>query len=202
MTYVAMLSGSPSVESRTGHLLQHAERILRSRGLTTRRVDVRSLPPHALVLADGLNDSIGEAVDVVGQARAVVIATPVYNAAYSGLLKTFLDLLPRTVFAGKPVLALAAGGSPGYMLTLDYALKPVLSALGARDQFPGVFASDSDIPKVEGYYELTSPVAARLSDAVALLASALTGSFVKESGEFGNPATDMAQKPETVLAKE
>lgn len=60
------------------------------------------------------------------------MAIPIYKAAYSGLLKTFLDLLPQHAFAGKPVLPLATGGSPAHVLALDYALRPVLTALGAQ----------------------------------------------------------------------
>lgn len=69
---------------------------------------------------------------LVDETDALVVATPIYQAAYSGLLKTFLDLLPQHAFAGKPVLPLATGGSPAHVLALDYALRPVLTALGAQ----------------------------------------------------------------------
>ena len=62
----------------------------------------------------------------VANAQLIVVATPVYKAAYSGLLKVFLDLLPQTALAGKTVLPLATGGSPHHMLALDCALRPVL----------------------------------------------------------------------------
>ena len=42
-------------------------------------------------------------------ALAVVIATPVYKAAYSGILKAFLDLLPQDGLDGKLVLPTPAG---------------------------------------------------------------------------------------------
>ena len=57
----------------------------------------------------------------------VIVATPIYKAAYSGLLKVFLDLLPAEALRGKTVLPLASGGSVAHLLALDYALKPVLS---------------------------------------------------------------------------
>lgn len=201
MTYVAILSGSPSIESRTGYLLDQAEEILLSQGFPSRRIDIRSLPADALVRGDGLNTAIEEAVDVVGQASAVVIATPVYNASYSGLLKTFLDLLPRTVFAGKPVLSLAVGGSQGYMLTLDYALRPVLSALGAWYQLSGVFASHSDIPKVDGDYELSPPVAGRLFDAVSILTSVLNDSAAVAAERLMNRAVNPARPPDEMVVQ-
>ncbi|WP_204272820.1 NAD(P)H-dependent oxidoreductase, partial [Escherichia coli] len=76
--------------------------------------------------------AIAAAVLAVEQADLVVVSTPIYKAAYSGLLKVFLDLLPPDALRGKLVLPLATGGSPAHVLALDYALKPVLSALGAR----------------------------------------------------------------------
>ncbi|MEU2561304.1 NAD(P)H-dependent oxidoreductase [Streptomyces longispororuber] len=60
------------------------------------------------------------------------MATPIHQATYSGLLKTFLDLLPQHAFTGRPVLPLATGGSPARVMALDYALRPVLTALGAH----------------------------------------------------------------------
>ncbi|WP_206951824.1 NADPH-dependent FMN reductase [Trinickia acidisoli] len=173
MSYIAMLSGSPSIQSRTSHLLATAERMLQSQGLLAHRIDIRALPAGALVHADSADPAIAHAREIVRQACAVIIATPIYNASYSGVLKTFLDLLPRDAFSFKPVLSLAAGGSQGHMLALDYALKPVLCALGARHQLANVFAADSDIPKVDGQYRLEPDVASRLRSAVTALVATL-----------------------------
>jgi len=75
----------------------------------------------------------------------VIVATPIYKAAYSGLLKAFLDLLPADALRGKTVLPLATGGSAAHLLALEYALKPVLSALGARDILDPVYATDAQL---------------------------------------------------------
>jgi len=72
-----------------------------------------------------------------------LVATPIYKAAYSGLLKSFLDLLPQDGLRGKTVLPLATGGSTAHLLALDYALKPVLGALGARHILDSVYATDA-----------------------------------------------------------
>ena len=56
-----------------------------------------------------------------------------------------LDLIPEGGLAGKPVLPLVGGGSAGHLLAVDYALKPVLSALKASEIHQGVFAVSSDI---------------------------------------------------------
>ncbi|MBT2490161.1 NAD(P)H-dependent oxidoreductase [Streptomyces sp. ISL-96] len=64
-------------------------------------------------------------MSLVAQADALVVATPISKAAYSGLL-------PQHAFTGKPVLPLATGGSPAHVLAPDYALRPVLTSLGAQ----------------------------------------------------------------------
>jgi FMN reductase len=56
----------------------------------------------------------------------------VYKAAYTGLLKSFLDLLPQYALAGKTVLPLVTGGTPAHVLAIDYALCPVLASMGAH----------------------------------------------------------------------
>ncbi|MFE0862471.1 NADPH-dependent FMN reductase [Streptomyces rochei] len=132
MATVLALSGSPSRTSRTATLAEHTASDLRSRGHRSFVLALRDLPAAALLSADTHDTSLARAVDLVAESDALVVATPIYKAAYSGLLKTFLDLLPQHAFAGKPVLPLATGGSPAHVLALDYALRPVLTALGAQ----------------------------------------------------------------------
>ncbi len=103
----------------------------------------------------------------MSRADLVVVATPIYKAAYSGLIKTFLDLLPSDALRGKTVLPLATGGSASHLLALDYALKPVLSALGARDILDGVFAVDAQLtPHESGGYVPDAALVERLDRAL------------------------------------
>lgn len=104
--------------------------------------------PDALLQGDFSHASVLAAVRQVAQASAVVVATPIYKAAYAGALKALLDVLPQTALQGKAVLPLATGGSPGHMLALDYALRPVLQALGARQVLQGVYATDAQIKRL------------------------------------------------------
>jgi len=106
----------------------------------------------------------------VAQASVLVVATPVYKAAYSGILKVFLDLLPQTALKGKTVLPLATGGSPHHMLALDYALRPVLQSLAAKNILPGIYATDAQvIVTPEGGYQVAEDIGARLDEAVDTL---------------------------------
>jgi FMN reductase len=76
-----------------------------------------------MLRADVSHPSVAQAVEQVERASGIIIATPIYKAAYSGLLKLFIDLLPQTALRGKFVLPIATGGSPHHMLALDYALR-------------------------------------------------------------------------------
>ena len=160
---VLLIAASPSVHSRSGALLSAAAQRLHHHGLPTRTLKLRDLPAQALLHADVGDATLRQALASVAEARTVVIATPIYKAAYSGLLKVFLDLLPQDGLAGKTVWTLATGGSLAHLLALDYGLLPVLSALGARSHIDGVYASDAQIAKdAAGEYRVGDDIARRL----------------------------------------
>jgi FMN reductase len=147
------VSGSPSALSRSGWLLQFAQTRLEGVAARSESIAVRRLDAAALLAADATAEDVRAAVDKVVAADLVIVSTPIYKAAYSGLLKVFLDLLPQEALRGKTVLPLATGGSLAHLLALEYALKPVLSALGARDILDGVFAADAQLaPHASGGY--------------------------------------------------
>jgi FMN reductase len=142
---ILLLAGSPSIPSRSTRLLHHVGERLASLGHRYIKLHVLDLPAQALLQADFNNADLKLAKAQVAEVEAVVVATPVYKAAYSGALKAFLDVLPQDGFAGKLVLPLATGGSQSHMLALDYALRPVLSALGAKHVLPSIYATEAQI---------------------------------------------------------
>ena len=143
------------------------------------RLQIRNLSPQALLLADQGHASVVAAVRSVAKAEVLVIATPVYKAAYSGVLKVFLDLLPQTALQGKTVLPLATGGSANHMLALDYALRPVLQSLGARHILSGIYATDAQVAVTpQGDYQLNHEISSRMDEAVnTLMAESLRPRF-------------------------
>jgi FMN reductase len=145
MSTVLSVSGSPSPVSRTARLLRHLDGRLAAQGHEVVPLDVRTLPAEALLGADLAHPALAEARRLFEGADGVVIGTPVYKAAYSGLLKCLLDLLPQYALAGKTVLPLATGGSTAHVLAIDYALRPVLSSMGARHVVQGWFVLDQHI---------------------------------------------------------
>ena len=167
---VLLIAGSPSERSRTAALLEGAGARLEGRGVQVDRLKVRNLSPQALLLAEFGHPSIIEAQKRVADASVLVIATPVYKAAYSGILKVFLDVLSQTALKGKTVLPMATGGSPHHMLALDYALRPVLQSLGAKHILPGIYAADGQVTLLpEGGDQVEDEIGARLDEAVDTL---------------------------------
>ncbi|MFD3955267.1 MULTISPECIES: NADPH-dependent FMN reductase [Streptomyces] len=167
MATVLSVSGSPSATSRTARLLLHLDDRLRDQGHDVVSLDVRTLPADALLGADFAHPAIVEATALFERVDGVVIGTPIYKAAYSGLLKTLLDLLPQYALSGKTVLPLATGGSTAHVLAIDYALRPVLTSMGAAHVVPGWFTLDKDITvRPDGTVALAPAVAAAVGEAV------------------------------------
>jgi FMN reductase len=176
MATILSVSGSPSPTSRTTRLLRHLDDRLRLQGHDVTSLEIRNLPAHALLGADFQHPAIVNATALFAQADGVVIGTPVYKAAYSGLLKTLLDLLPQYALAGKTVLPLATGGSTAHVLAIDYALRPVLSSMGAAHIVPGWFTLDKDITVgPDGTPTIAAAASGALEDVTDRFSAALGG---------------------------
>jgi FMN reductase len=176
MPVILAVSGSPSASSRTAlavdRVLTHLDRL----GHRTSHLTVRSLPAADLLAARRDTPALWAATDALAQADGIVVATPIYKASYTGLLKAFLDLLPENALAGKAVLPLATGGTIGHLLALDYALRPVLTALGAAHVAPGRFLLDADIVRddaAEGGGHLLPGAERRIAESVGQFAAGL-----------------------------
>ena len=149
MAQVVLISGSPSPTSRTRRVLDYAGSLLADHDIDARLFDVADLPAEDLLQGRWDSEALQAVKKEIQAAEGVIIGTPVYKAAYTGILKAFLDLLDRDALAEKVVLPIALGGSPHHFLVLDYALKPVLSALGARHILGGVYVLDSQVHVTE-----------------------------------------------------
>ncbi|PYC77616.1 FMN reductase (NADPH) [Streptomyces tateyamensis] len=176
MATVLALTGSPSAGSRTARLVHHVGARLADHGHRVVTLHARELPAEALLAADTGNPAIARAVELVAAADGLVIGTPVYKAAYSGLLKTLLDLLPQHALRGKTVLPLATGGSAAHMLAVDYALRPVLASMGAPHITHGWFVLDRHIGTgPDGATVLEPETEVLLAPVVDAFAAALSG---------------------------
>jgi FMN reductase len=162
------INGSPSATSRSRRLLDYLLGRLAELGLRTHSISPGNLPAQALLRADAGDAVIAAEVECIAQASIVIIGTPIYKGSYSGLLKTFLDLLPQDGLKDKLVLPLATAGSPAHTLALDYALRPVLAALGAHQLLAGIYATEPQVTWIEDAgLELDPALDARLNHGIA-----------------------------------
>ncbi|NLX00343.1 MAG: NADPH-dependent FMN reductase [Actinomycetales bacterium] len=105
---------------------------------------------HAHAIVDALlagfpTGELSEALDQVAAADALVLVTPTFQASYSGLFKSFMDLIEAGRLRGKPVLLAATGGSDRHSLVVEYALRPLVAHLGAIAVPTGVYAATGDL---------------------------------------------------------
>src|SRR3954470_7499913 len=153
MTFtVAVVSAGLSQPSST-RLLAH-----RLTGAVTARlrsaghdvlVEVVELRPLAHALADNLltgfpSGDLQAAVSAVSRADALIAVTPIFTASYSGLFKTFFDVLEKEALVGKPTLIAATAGTARHSLALEHALRPLFAYLRAVVVPTAVFAATED----------------------------------------------------------
>ena len=141
--------GSPSSTRMLADRLAAAVgEALRARGVPA-QVEIVELREHARALADAVvtgfpAGELKDAIRTVTAADAVVAVTPVFAASYSGLFKTFVDVLDPDALVGKPVLLAATAGTARHSLVIEHAMRPLFSYLRARTVPTGVFAAPED----------------------------------------------------------
>ncbi|MCW2535321.1 MAG: reductase [Modestobacter sp.] len=176
---LAVVSGGLSNPSSTRLL---ADRLttatvaaLRARG-DDATVEVVELRAHARDLADNLvtgfpNESLRAAVDTVVGADGLIAVTPIFSASYSGLFKTFFDVLDKDALVGKPVLLGATAGTARHSLAVEFAMRPLFAYLRSVAVPTGVFAAAEDWAGGG----TTSALASRIDRAAGELADLVTG---------------------------
>jgi FMN reductase len=186
MSHIVIITGSPTPGSRLNGLIQHVESKWLEQGIKVSHIRVAELPAEALLHANFKDEQILAALASVESANGVVIASPVYKASFTGILKAFLDLLPQTGLKGKVTLPLFIGGTIAHLLSLDYALKPILSVLGSRNILGGVYAIDQWVQRLDnGGFELSEELRKRLDDSAEELEEELTWLKIRSKEKLG-----------------
>jgi FMN reductase len=148
MTRLAVISAGLSNPSSTRLLADRLAAAARE-ALDEVEIDVIELRPLAHSLADHLltgfaSGELAEAIETVRRADGLIAVSPVFSASYSGLFKTFVDVLEPELLEGKPVLVAATAGTARHSLVLEHALRPLFSYLHAVVVPTGVFAASED----------------------------------------------------------
>jgi FMN reductase len=133
-------------------------------------VEVIELRDLAHAITDNLltgfpSGPLEQALAAVSSADAVIAVTPVFSASYSGLFKSFFDVLDEGALDGTPVLIAATAGTARHSLVLEHALRPLFSHLHAAPLPTAVFAATEDFGS-NGLQDRIERAAGELADAV------------------------------------
>ncbi|BDZ50857.1 FMN reductase [Frondihabitans sucicola] len=121
------------------------------------------------------------AIDSVTSADGVIAVTPVFTASYSGLFKSFFDVIDKDSLAGTPVLIAATAGTARHSMVLDFAIRPLFAYLRAVVVPLGVFAASEDW----GSGDATSTTLPdRVARAAAQLADLVSGHTTRRDDPF------------------
>jgi FMN reductase len=152
MTKIVVVSAGLSVPSSTriladalGSATQRALAAL-GQGADVHVVELRDLA-HLITdnqLTGFPIGALSEAVRRVAEADAVIAVTPVFSASYSGIFKSFFDVLEDGTLEGKPVLIAATAGTARHSLVLEFAMRPLFAYMRADVVPTAVFAASSD----------------------------------------------------------
>jgi FMN reductase len=129
-------------------LVAATERHLRDAGIEPATA-VIELRDHAQDLSNNLltgfpSPTLQAAIDEVTGADGLIVTSPIFNAAYSGLFKTFFDVIEHDSLDGRPVLLAATGGTARHSLALEHAMRPLFTYLGADTVRTAVYAASED----------------------------------------------------------
>jgi FMN reductase len=140
------------------------------------QVDVLELRDLAHAITDNMltgfpSGALADAVAVVRDADALIVVTPIFSASYSGLFKSFFDVLEDGTLEGKPVLVAATAGTARHSLALEFALRPLFAYLRASVVPTAVFAASEDF----GVAGPSGSLSTRVERAARELADAVHG---------------------------
>jgi FMN reductase len=114
--------------------------------------------------------ALESAINAVVSADAVIAVTPIFSTSYSGLFKSFIDVLDPDALTGTPVLIGANAGTARHSLAIDYAIRPLFTYLHAEPVSTGVFAASSDWGAAA---DEVAPLASRVERGARELADAI-----------------------------
>jgi FMN reductase len=157
-------------------LAASAERQLAAAGYAV-TVDVVELRDLAVDIANNFVTGyaaprLAEVIAGIGAADGIIAVSPVFSASYSGLFKSFIDVLDPKSLEGKAVLLGATAGTDRHQMVLDFAMRPLFTYLRTRVAATAVFAGPQDWGNNDGG---GSPLSARIDAAAGEFAALLRG---------------------------
>jgi FMN reductase len=180
------ISGNLTRPSKTRSLVGEIVRQAASRvAAATELYDVIDAGPQlgATVLRAHAPVALDRVYSAIERADGLVVASPVYKASYTGLLKHLFDLIDPKVLEGRPIVVAATAGSDRHALVIEHQFRPLFAFFRANVLPVGIYATNSDFgadgEPNKALIERIAPAAEQL--AAALAASALGRGLRREA---------------------
>lgn len=141
------VSGGLQRPSKSAVLAEHLlDLIANELQCEQRLIELGQLAPHltGAIWRSQLPDTVKQELEAVEQADILVVTTPVYRGAYTGLFKHFFDFIDQDALIDTPILLTATGGSERHALVIDHQLRPLFNFFQARTLPLGIYATDKD----------------------------------------------------------
>lgn len=162
---VVAIVGNPKARSRTSAVAERVAAKAAAAVAIPAAVEVVELAELGPELFDWTSINVRARVDQLSAARLVVIASPVYKATYTGLLKSFLDWFGQTGLAGVVAVPVMVGSGFGHALAVEVHLRPLLVEIGATVPTRGLFVAEQELDQldetIDRWLEQAGPVLAR-----------------------------------------
>lgn len=134
--------------------------------------------------------SLRTVIDTVTGSDGLIAVTPLFTTTYSGLFKSFVDILDKDALTGVPVLLGATGGTSRHSLAIEYSMRPLFTYLRADVATTSVFAATDDWA---GDADTVNPLPARIRRAGAELAAMVSRREGSRPGDLFAQAPSFAQ---------
>ena len=190
----AGLSKPSSTRLLADRLAQATVEELAARGITAevRTFELRDVAHDVVntMLTGFPSGGLPAVLDAVTGADGVIAVTPLFTTTYSGLFKSFVDVLDKDALVGMPVLLGATGGTPRHSLALDYSVRPLFTYLRADVAATSVFAATDDWA---GEADTVNPLPARIRRAGRELAEMVAARQNEGPADLFDAAPSFAQ---------
>ena len=145
MTAIAVVTGNPKPQSRTHAVAKAVADVLAAElGGDISRLEI-DLAEYAASLFDWSDPVLTRLTEEVAGADVAIFASPTYKAAYTGMLKAFLDRYGSNGLAGVVAVPVMTGGWPGHLLAVEVHLRPVLVELAATVPSRGLYVTEPEL---------------------------------------------------------
>jgi FMN reductase len=198
VTALAVISGGLREPSSTRLLANRIDAAVRAelaRANLPATSSVIELRPLGRVIMDAMltgfaGPELESAFQTLAAGDGLIAVTPAFNVSFSGLFKSFFDVLPEETLSDMPVLIAATGGTERHSLVLEHSLRPMFSYLHAIVSPTGVYAATADFGSQTGLSGLAERISAAATDFARLMQSC---GARKRRDVFGEELSEMTR---------